>query len=149
MQKWSEDMKSLSSISVQGTFMNVIKCLNRLLNSRENCYSLLQSDSVLVQYFLVSLSLCVRAQLCLTLCNPMGVQPSRLLCSWDFPGKNTGVGCHFLLQGIFLTQGSNPRFFVSCVGTHHLGISVFWYKFCLFLPKSWLLFSVLKVVIAK
>ena len=32
----------------------------------------------------------------------------RLLCPWDFPGKSTGVGCHFLLQGIFLTQGSNP-----------------------------------------
>ena len=31
----------------------------------------------------------------------------RLLHSWDFPGKNTGVGCHFLLQGIFPTQGSN------------------------------------------
>ena len=30
------------------------------------------------------------------------------LCSWDSPGKNTGVGCHSLLQGIFLTQGSNP-----------------------------------------
>ena len=30
-------------------------------------------------------------------------------CSWDSPGENTGVGCHFLLQGIFLTQGSNPR----------------------------------------
>ena len=29
---------------------------------------------------------------------------STLLCSWNFPGKNTGVGCHFLLQGIFLTQ---------------------------------------------
>ena len=28
---------------------------------------------------------------------------------WDFPGKNTGVSCHFLLQGIFLTQGFNPR----------------------------------------
>ena len=28
--------------------------------------------------------------------------------TWDFPGKSTGVGCHFLLQGIFLTQGSNP-----------------------------------------
>ena len=27
-------------------------------------------------------------------------------CPWDFPGKNTGVGCYFLLQGIFLTQGS-------------------------------------------
>ena len=30
------------------------------------------------------------------------------LCAWDFPGKNTGVACHFLLQGIFKTQGSNP-----------------------------------------
>ena len=30
-------------------------------------------------------------------------------CSWDFPGRNTGVGCHFLLQGIFLTQGLNLR----------------------------------------
>ena len=32
-----------------------------------------------------------------------------LLCSWDSPGKNTGVGCQALLQGIFPTQGSNPR----------------------------------------
>ena len=31
-----------------------------------------------------------------------------LLCPWDSPGKNTGVGCYFLLQGIFPTQGSNP-----------------------------------------
>ena len=30
------------------------------------------------------------------------------LCPWNSPGKNTGVGCHFLLQGIFPTQGSNP-----------------------------------------
>ena len=34
---------------------------------------------------------------------------ARLLCSWDFPGKNTGVGCHALLQGIFPTKGSNLR----------------------------------------
>ena len=33
--------------------------------------------------------------------------PASLPCPWDFPGKNTGMGCHFLLQGIFLTQGSN------------------------------------------
>ena len=32
----------------------------------------------------------------------------RLLCPWDSSGKNTGGGCHFLLQGMFLTQGSNP-----------------------------------------
>ena len=37
-----------------------------------------------------------------------GLQPARLLCPWDFPGKNTGVSCHALLQGIFLAQGSNP-----------------------------------------
>ena len=35
---------------------------------------------------------------------------TRHLCPWDFPGKNTGVPCHFPLQGIFLTQGSNPCF---------------------------------------
>ena len=38
---------------------------------------------------------------------PHGLQPATILCSWDFPSKNTGVGCHFLLRGIFLTQGSN------------------------------------------
>ena len=37
-----------------------------------------------------------------------GPQPTSLLCSWDSPGKNTGVGCHAFLQGIFSTQGWNP-----------------------------------------
>ena len=41
---------------------------------------------------------------------PHGLQPTGLLCPWVFPGKNTGVGCHFLLQGIFLTQGLNLSF---------------------------------------
>ena len=36
-----------------------------------------------------------------------GLYPVRLLCPWNFPGKNTGVGCRSLLQGIFPTQGSN------------------------------------------
>ena len=39
---------------------------------------------------------------------PHGLWPTRLLCPWDFPGKNTGLGCHFLLQNIFPTQGLNP-----------------------------------------
>ena len=38
-----------------------------------------------------------------------GPQPTRLLYPWDFPGKNTGVGCHALLQGIFWIQGSNQH----------------------------------------
>ena len=43
---------------------------------------------------------CSVAQSCLTLCN----EPTRLLCPWNVQGKTTGAGCHFLLQGIFLTQ---------------------------------------------
>ena len=39
---------------------------------------------------------------------PHGLQPTRLLCACGFPGRNTGVGCHSLFQGIFPTQGSNP-----------------------------------------
>ena len=39
---------------------------------------------------------------------PWIVACPKLLCPWDFQGKSTGVGCHFLLQGIFPTQGSNP-----------------------------------------
>ena len=46
-------------------------------------------------------------QSCPTLCNPIDCSPARLLCPWDFPGKNTGVGGHSLLQGIFQTQGLN------------------------------------------
>ena len=37
-----------------------------------------------------------------------GLLSTRLLCPWDFPGNNIGVGCHFLLQEIFLIQGLNP-----------------------------------------
>ena len=42
------------------------------------------------------------------LCDPMGCSPPGSSV-WDSPGKNTGVGCHALLQGIFPTQGLNPR----------------------------------------
>ena len=38
-----------------------------------------------------------------------GLQPTKILRPWDFPGKNTGVGSHFLLQGILLSQGSKLR----------------------------------------
>ena len=54
--------------------------------------------TILSSYVCVSISL-----------QPYGQQPPWLLCPWDFAGKNTGVDCHFLLKGIFLTQGSNPH----------------------------------------
>ena len=48
------------------------------------------------------------AQSCQTHCDPHRLQPPRLPCPWKSPDKNVGVGCYSLLQGIFLTQGSNP-----------------------------------------
>ena len=55
------------------------------------------------------------------------MQPARLLCSWNFPGKNTGVACHFLLQWIFQTHGLNPHLLcllhwqAGSLPLHHLG----------------------------
>ena len=70
-----------------------------------------------------SFSVCVHAQLCLTLCEPMG------LCPKNFLGKNTEVDCHFLLQGIFLTEGMNPR--PLCV-LHWQADSFFFFLFLFF-----------------
>ena len=52
--------------------------------------------------------LCLVTQWCPTLCDPMDCSPPGSSVHGDLPGKNTGVGCHALLQGIFPTQRSNP-----------------------------------------
>ena len=54
--------------------------------------------------------LCLIAQSCPILCDPMVCSPPGFSVHGDSPGKNTGVGCHALLQGIFPTQGSNTGF---------------------------------------
>ena len=51
---------------------------------------------------------CIYAKSCQTL-QPHRLNPVRLLCPWNPPGKNTGVGCHFLLQVIFSTKGLNSH----------------------------------------
>ena len=53
------------------------------------------------------MGVCSVTQSCPTL-QPRGLQPAKLLCPWDSQVSNTRVGCHCLLQGIFLTQGSKP-----------------------------------------
>ena len=53
-------------------------------------------------------AMCLVAQLCLTLCDYMDCSPPGSSVHADSPGKNTGVGCHVLFQGIFPTQRSNP-----------------------------------------
>ena len=52
--------------------------------------------------------LCLVAQLCPTLCDLVHYSPPSSSVHWDSPGKNTGMGCHALLQRILPTQGSNP-----------------------------------------
>ena len=52
---------------------------------------------------------CVRHSIVSNSLWPHGLQPTRLLCPWDYPGKNTGVGSHLILRGMFLIQGSNPE----------------------------------------
>ena len=72
--------------------------------------------SIIYLFFNIHLSLC---QWCVCVCSvtpssptlrPHGLESARFLCPWNFPGKNTGTGCYFLLQGIFLTQRSNLHF---------------------------------------
>ena len=68
-------------------------------------------------FFFFSVVACGSSSVCVCVCvscsvvsdslQPHRLQPARLPCPWNSPGKNTGVGCHFLLQGIFLTQGLN------------------------------------------
>ena len=62
---------------------------------------------------------CVCVCVCTRMLSPFTVSHSlrpRLLCSWDSPDKNTGVGCQALLQGIFPTQRSNLSSCGSCIG---------------------------------
>ena len=80
---------------------------NQLINSTSTFGQKLWAASQCLCYY--------RSPMCTRVCmlshfshvQPCVLQPSRLLCPWDSPGKNIRVGCHALLQGIFPTQGLN------------------------------------------
>ena len=79
----------------------------------------------------------VCAQLCLILCDPVD---RRLLSAWDFPGKSTGVDCHFLQQGIIWTQDWT---WVSCISWIGRWILYLWTTWeALLLMKSHLIIPV-------
>ena len=77
--------------SVSTATLYFLMHFNSLTESRDLC-------ACVVSHLVISDSL-----------QPHGLQPTRLLCPWDFPCKNTGMGCYFLPQRIFLTQGSNKH----------------------------------------
>ena len=76
------------------------------------------------------ISICVCVCVCVCVCishsamsdslQPNGLQPIRLLCPWNTPGKNTRVGCHSTLQGVFPTQGLNLSLLHYRQILHHL-----------------------------
>ena len=80
-------------------------CLHGLLDEMA-LFAFFWSPLVCTNFQLTSASACAYAVVSDSL-QPRGLKPTRLLCPWDFPDKNTGVGCHFLLQGIFPTQELN------------------------------------------
>ena len=72
---------------------------------------------------------------------PCGLLPTRLLCPWNFPGENTGVGCHFLLQGIFPIRDQIHVSCASCIAgrfftTGHLGSPRVFYSLYSFLATD-------------
>ena len=73
----------------------------------EGNYSITRACIHSLESCIVDVRMCSVAQSCLTLCTPWALALQASL-SMRFPRENTGVGCHFILQGIFLTQGSNP-----------------------------------------
>ena len=79
------------------TCISCVSCIGRQILISSTTWEVSLQESESVSCSVVSNSLW-----------PHGLEPTRLLCPRDFPGKNTGVGCHSLLQGIFLPQGSNP-----------------------------------------
>ena len=84
----------------KNTRVSSLSLLQRIFLTQELNWGLLHCRQILYYYYEVTSVVADSVQ-------PHRWQPTRLPHPWDSPGKNTGVGCHFLLQGILLTQGSN------------------------------------------
>ena len=87
-------------------------------------------------------ALCLVVQSCPALCDPMDCSPPGFSVRGDSPGKNTGVGCHAFLQGVFLTQGMNPgllhcRWIIYCLSYQGSPRILEWVAYSFFRGCSW------------
>ena len=88
-----------------GSSFLTVKVLAVVLHySFARCYHWVKDTWNLSVLFLTMACCCLVAMLCGALCDPHALWPTGPLCPGDFPGKDTGVGSHFLLQGIFPTR---------------------------------------------
>ena len=93
------DMKQLMEVSPQLCNLAVISVSQLTFGTNLNPFVLMQTRFMLLH---------VQSLSCVQLfATPQAVACQTTLCPWNSPGKNTEVSCHFLLQGTFLTQGSN------------------------------------------
>ena len=91
--------------SKKNAFLVLGKFFSFFLQSNILLSKIIKSPMVMSHYFIKTLRAKLLCHVCVTLWT---VWPTRLLCPWDSPGKNTGMGCHFLFQGIFPNQRPNP-----------------------------------------
>ena len=134
---WTEELGGLQSTGSQRVRHDWVTSLSlhfHYVNSQNlGTTWVLLYPSCFINYcfFLLCVCVCVCAhsvtQSCPTLCDFVNCSPPGSSV-WKFQGKDTGVGCHFLLQGIFLTQGSNSRLlhllhwqWIDTLPLHHLG----------------------------
>ena len=127
----NKDMDSIQNKSICKQEVTGVCCRGSSHHTERECRNLCHERKR--KFFFATMSgmwnfpsLCVWTVSCVWLFVTLWIGPTGLLCPWDFPSKNTGVGCHFLLQGIFPTQGLNLCFCMPYVGRHsfplpHLG----------------------------
>ena len=109
---WTEEPGRLQSMGLQrvGHNLETKQQPSRIYMTLKYQQDLVSERLLMKGKFLCrELNCCLVTPLCLTLLQPHGWRPARLLCPWDFPTNNSGVSCHFLFQGIFLTLLKNKK----------------------------------------
>ena len=109
---WTEEPGRLQSMGLQrvGHNLEIKQQPSRIYMTLKYQQDLVSERLLIkVKFLCHELNCCLVTPLCLTFLQPHGWRPARLLCPWDFPAKNSGVSCHFLFQGIFLTLLSKIR----------------------------------------
>ena len=105
----SQQLDTTEWLSIASSPLDLMASYNQITTSYTNHWNLFSFCCFQIMYALcLSAVLCLVAQSCSILCNPMDCSPSDSSVHGDSLGKNTGVGCHALFKRIFPSQGSNP-----------------------------------------